>query len=178
MWRQVSPRLGLTVFFCDAFKGLGAILLAKWIGLTGEWVLLAALAAVLGHWNSIFTRFKGGDGVSTWAGLIFGVAPLTSILPFVLAGVIRLRWGHRLSHPTLWGGILGAILFLGLSFLPVTRVGLVEFYGLAGLGIAILIHSMVYRRRHGAERLRREVMQRAQEAAERASNLERASGTK
>ena len=172
VWRQVSVRVGLAVFFADAFKGVFAILLAKWVfGLEGGWVLLAALAAVLGHWNSVFTRFKGGDGVSTWAGLIFGVAPLASILPFVVAGVIRLRWGDKLSHPTLWGGLAGAGLFLALSFIPAAGIGLTEVYGLAGLGVAILIHSMVYRRRHGAE-----VLHRAKDVSENEATLEHASG--
>jgi len=157
VWRQVSWRTGLAVFICDAVKGLVTIVVARWLGLTGEWVLLAALAAVLGHWNSVFTRFKGGDGVSTWAGLVFGVAPLIAIPPFVIAGIIRLRWGSTLSHPTLWGGIAGAALFVALSFVPAAGVGAAEVYGLIGLGVAILIHSMVYRRRHGAKIIDRAV---------------------
>ena len=155
VWRQISRRTGVAVFLCDAAKGLLAIVVAKWLGLTGAWVLLAALAAILGHWNSVFTRFKGGDGVSTWAGLIFGVAPLISLPPFVLVAIVRWRWGSTMSHPTLWGGVGGAALFAALSFVPASGIGAAEVYGLAGLGVAILIHSMIYRRRHGAEILSR-----------------------
>ena len=155
VWRQIRPRTGVAVFICDSVKGLLAIVVAGWLGLTGEWVLLAALAAILGHWNSVFTRFKGGDGVSTWAGLIFGMAPLISIPPFLLAAIVWWRWGSTMSHPTLWGGLGGAALFAALSFVPASGIGAAEVYGIAGLGVAILIHSMIYRRRHEAEILRR-----------------------
>jgi len=172
VWRQTSRRTGLAVFVCDAGKGILAIFIAKWLGLTGAWVLLTAAAAILGHWNSVFTRFKGGDGVSTWAGLVFGLAPLISIPPFILAGVIRLCWGSTLSHPTLWGGIAGAALFVALSFVPAAGVGAAEVYGIAGLGIPILIHSMVYRRRHGAEILSRAAAEEGNGTLEPAPNPE------
>ena len=169
VWRQIRPRTGIAVFACDAGKGVAAIVVARWLGLTGAWVLLAALAAILGHWNSVFTRFKGGDGISTWAGLIAGVAPLISIPPFVLAAVIRWRWGSKVSHPTYWGAIAGAALFVALSFVPASGVGAAEVYGLVGLGAAILIHSMVYHRRHGAR-----VLSRAAIADEDGGTLESA----
>ncbi len=155
VWRQISRRTSVAVFVCDAGKGVVAIVVARWLGLTGEWVLLGALAAILGHWNSVFTRFKGGDGVSTWAGLILGVAPLISLPPFILAAIVRWRWGSTMSHPTLWGGVGGAALFVALSFVPASGIGAAEVYGLVALGAAILIHSMIYRRRHGAEILNR-----------------------
>ncbi|MBM3957482.1 MAG: glycerol-3-phosphate acyltransferase [Gemmatimonadetes bacterium] len=147
VWRHVSRRTGLAVFFCDAGKGVLTIMVAGWMGLSGGWVMLTALAAVLGHWNSVFTRFKGGDGVSTWAGLIFGTAPLISIPPFVVAALIRWRLGSKLAHPTYWGGLAGAMLFIGLSFAPVASIARTEVFALTGLGGAVMAHSMAYHRR-------------------------------
>lgn len=80
---------GNLVFCLDFFKGLIA---ATWvqfdfIGANQEsQALLAVLglgAAVLGHSFSIFIRFKGGKGVATTVGGIFGIMPLVMI-----AGVI------------------------------------------------------------------------------------------
>lgn len=149
VWRQVSRKVGLAVFFCDAGKGLAAVTIAGWLGLTGAWVLLAASAAVLGHWNSVFTRFKGGDGVSTWAGTIFGMAPIISVPPFIVAALIRWRFGSTTAHPTYWGGLAGAAVFAGLSFVPIAGVGTAEVFGLTGLGAAVFMHSMAYHRRRG-----------------------------
>ncbi|NQU96441.1 MAG: hypothetical protein HQ548_02195, partial [Chloroflexi bacterium] len=75
--------------------------------------------------------------------------------PFALVAIVRWRWGSTMSHPTLWGGVGGAALFAALSFVPASGIGAAEVYGLIGLGAAILIHSMIYRRRHGAEMLSR-----------------------
>jgi len=151
VWRLTSRRTGLTVFFFDAGKGLAAVLIAKWLGLTGAWALLAGAAVVLGHWNSVFTRFKGGDGVSTWAGVVFGIAPIISIPPFVLVALIRWRLGSKLAHPTYWGALTGSVLFLGLSFVPVAGIGVVHVFGVTGLGAAVMAHSMAFHRRHSAE---------------------------
>lgn len=147
VWRQVSRRIGLTVFFFDVAKGLAAITVAGWLGLTGAWALWAACAVVLGHCHSVFTGFKGGDGVSTWGGIIVGMAPVIAIPPVILVGIVRWRLGARLSHPTYWGGAAGIAAFLGCSFLPIIGMGVAEACGLAGVGIAVLAHSMAYHRR-------------------------------
>src|ERR1700758_2217187 len=43
----------------------------------GEWsVALVALAAFLGHLWPVYFRFKGGKGVATAAGALFGIDPL------------------------------------------------------------------------------------------------------
>lgn len=146
VWRQVSRQTGLAVFFCDVAKGVAAIAIARWLGLGGVWVLFAAGAVVLGHWHSVFTGFRGGDGVSIWGGLIIGVAPVMAIAPFVVVGVFRWRWGSRLAHPTYWGGAAGVAAFVGFSFLPLVGVGVAEAFGLAGMGMAVLAHSMAYHR--------------------------------
>ncbi len=44
--------------------------------------LLAGLSAVFGHVFTVFAGFKGGKGVSTAAGMMFGIAPVTTL--FVL----------------------------------------------------------------------------------------------
>ena len=63
VFREVSRKSGAAVFLADSLKGLFAILISRELGLEGGLLLIPAVAAVLGHWNSPFTRFKGGDGV-------------------------------------------------------------------------------------------------------------------
>ena len=47
------------VFLADSLKGLFAILISRELGLEGGLLLIPAVAAVLGHWNSPFTQVQG-----------------------------------------------------------------------------------------------------------------------
>lgn len=42
--------------------------------------LLAGLSAVFGHVFTVFAGFRGGKGVSTAAGMMFGIAPVTTLI--------------------------------------------------------------------------------------------------
>ena len=42
--------------------------------------LIAGLSAVFGHVFTVFAGFKGGKGVSTAAGMMFGIAPVTTLI--------------------------------------------------------------------------------------------------
>ena len=73
VFRAVSRKLGILVFLADSTKGLIAVLIGHSLGLDSGYLLIPAVAAVMGHWNSPFTRFKGGDGVSTLTGIGIGL---------------------------------------------------------------------------------------------------------
>ena len=62
---NVGRRIGVVVLFADAAKGSLAIIIAGLMGISGPLLLLAGGAAVLGHWKSVFTGFRGGDGMAT-----------------------------------------------------------------------------------------------------------------
>ena len=56
----------------DMIKGLLPVLVAKYIGISIEGIALVGLAAFLGHLYPVFFQFKGGKGVATMLGVLFG----------------------------------------------------------------------------------------------------------
>lgn len=70
--RTGNKSFAIAVLFCDAMKGVIAVLLATLLVARGypHAPLVAALAAVIGHVFPIWLGFKGGKGVATAAGVI------------------------------------------------------------------------------------------------------------
>ena len=62
---------GIT-FLGDFLKGLIPVLIAKFIGTPSVFWGIVGIAAFLGHLYPIFFGFKGGKGVATSAGVLFG----------------------------------------------------------------------------------------------------------
>ena len=77
----------------DMLKGVGAVLLAKYLfsGFSGispmYCAYVAAVGALLGHLFPLYFGFKGGKGVSVAAGTIIGIQPIL-VLPLVLVFLI------------------------------------------------------------------------------------------
>jgi glycerol-3-phosphate acyltransferase PlsY len=78
--RSGSKAAAILTLVLDALKGWLPVALAVHFGPAyglGEWTVAAvALAAFLGHLWPVFFRFKGGKGVATAAGALFGIDPL------------------------------------------------------------------------------------------------------
>lgn len=58
--------------FGDMVKGLIPVLVAQYLGVSIEGIALVGFAAFLGHLYPIFFQFKGGKGVATMLGVMFG----------------------------------------------------------------------------------------------------------
>ncbi len=90
--RVIGKPWGLAVFALDAFKGFVAVRLAIWMTLRTAgaenyvefYAILAAAACVIGHSFPIWLRFKGGKGVATSAGALFGVVPIAALTIFLV----------------------------------------------------------------------------------------------
>lgn len=90
--RVLGKRWGYAVFLVDAFKGFAAVRLALFLAEhvsparthAAYFGVLAAVMCVVGHTFPIWLRFKGGKGVATSAGAIFGLIPLAAIINFLL----------------------------------------------------------------------------------------------
>ena len=77
--RSGNKAAAVLTLLLDALKGFVPVLLVKLygapFGLDDGTLALVALAAFLGHLWPVFFRFKGGKGVATAAGVLFGLNP-------------------------------------------------------------------------------------------------------
>ncbi len=94
VFRVLGWQAGLFVTLFDMFKGILPVTFI--VGFFTEnpidalpsvpyivYQLLAGVAAMFGHIYTVFAGFKGGKGVSTGAGVLIGIAPIT--MAFVVA---------------------------------------------------------------------------------------------
>jgi len=86
--RTLGRGYGYPVFAADFLKGFGSVKMSILIATRGqpEWNspemfgIVAAISSVLGHSFPVWLRFKGGKGVSTSAGALFGLAPIAALV--------------------------------------------------------------------------------------------------
>jgi glycerol-3-phosphate acyltransferase PlsY len=86
--RTLGRSYGYPVFAADFLKGFGAVKMSILIAarMQPDWIssemfeIAAAISSVLGHSFPVWLRFKGGKGVATSAGALFGLAPVAALV--------------------------------------------------------------------------------------------------
>lgn len=141
---NVSRRTGAVVLAGDVAKGSLSIIIADLLNIQGPLVLLAGAAAVVGHWNSIFTGFRGGDGMATLMGVTLTLAPALALLGMAV-GLITVLLLWRSPLRSAWGvaSCFAALLGIGLYF----QVELEMVLGLVILAAMVLSHNLLVNRR-------------------------------
>jgi glycerol-3-phosphate acyltransferase PlsY len=72
--RSAGPLAGVLTLFFDAAKGYFAVWLARYFTHGNiRWMILAAVAAVLGHMFPVWLKFHGGKGVATGLGVFLPI---------------------------------------------------------------------------------------------------------
>jgi glycerol-3-phosphate acyltransferase PlsY len=138
--KSVGKIPGAIVFLGDMSKGILVIVAARALGVEGVWTVVPAAAAVVGHWNSVFTRFKGGDGLATLGGVTLAVFPLYGSLGIVFAGMVALG-GQRMPYTSLLSVISGYAVIVALSVLNDGDVRLPVAYG--ALATIVFAHALL-----------------------------------
>ncbi|HET6465102.1 MAG TPA: glycerol-3-phosphate 1-O-acyltransferase PlsY [Nitrospiria bacterium] len=130
----------------DLGKGYLAVRFAQYlsIGESGDW--LAGIAAVLGHNYPVFLGFKGGKGVATGLGVLYGIQPMVGWIAVILWGGTVLL--SRFSS-------LGALVAFGVSpllILFLRPAPLNVFFSLILTGLILIRHTAnIQRLRSGTE---------------------------
>ena len=70
--RTGNKRIAALTLLCDGLKGLVPVLLLKYIG-DEQAATIAGMAAMLGHIFPVWLGFRGGKGVATSIGVLFGL---------------------------------------------------------------------------------------------------------
>ena len=81
--RVLGKTAGLAVMTLDILKVTLAIALAKLFSGNETAMILAGLAAAIGHCFPLFARFKGGKAVATMYGFLFGMMVLGGYSPAI-----------------------------------------------------------------------------------------------
>ena len=104
--RQVGNLPGVIVVLGDFAKGVLAVKIAQFLGVESVWVLIPAGAAIVGHWKSVFTGFRGGDALVTLGGIIIALFPVQGFISVAVASLIALS-AQKLPFSSLLNMVFG-----------------------------------------------------------------------
>jgi glycerol-3-phosphate acyltransferase PlsY len=140
--RTGNKRAAVLTLLGDALKGFIAVVIARAVlgsdSLTStlnSWILCGVVAAVfLGHLFPLFHGFKGGKGVATACGILFGI-----------------NWILGLATLATWLIVAKATKYSSLAALAAAVFGPIYFvflFGLRPMGIALLVVCLLLIWRH------------------------------
>ena len=141
---NVGHRTGALVLVGDLAKGAAAVFAAWALGVPPALILVAGGAAVVGHWKSVFTGFRGGDGMAPLMGVSLALIPALAVLG-VAAGLATLMLMRHSPLRSTWGVSVCFLVMLATSQYYQIERDLVS--GLVVLASLVLLRSMFTRRR-------------------------------
>ena len=153
--RTQGKSFALWVMLIDIGKGIVATRVIAPLSLQGlgladagglrEWLpVLCGLAAILGHVYPVWYGFRGGKGVATLIGVVFGVEP-------ILLGTVLLVW---LVMVVLFGFVSLASMVAAVSIaFVVAATGMQPYTPLLSFGVAVAV-LVAFTHRSNLARLR------------------------
>ncbi len=93
--RQAGLGAGALTLLLDAAKGyLSVWLAARFTGENVAWMMVAALAAILGHLFPVWLNFRGGRGVATGVGVFLPICALAVAAALAVWVLVVLFWRY------------------------------------------------------------------------------------
>ncbi len=115
-FRSAGPVAGILVMICDIGKGVAAVMLARIMPGTiipmEYFLLVAGMAAIIGHIFTIFLGFKGGKGVNTALGVMITIMPLESLVALVIFIIVV-----SITRYISFGSMLAASILFLMTFI-------------------------------------------------------------
>ncbi|NOY89003.1 MAG: glycerol-3-phosphate 1-O-acyltransferase PlsY [FCB group bacterium] len=146
VWRVCGFKTAIWVFVGDIGKGVLAVLLARYFTAHYElaffardvFLVICALAAVMGHVFPIYLSFKGGKGVNTALGTMATLLPRETLISFVVFVIVVFLFRYISL-----GSIIAAIsLFVAVAvekYFLHYNIAMIYFYLSLALAILIII---------------------------------------
>jgi glycerol-3-phosphate acyltransferase PlsY len=150
VWRVIGAKAAVWVYIGDIGKGVAAVAVARcWANSFGTaflpvdtFLVVCALAVVLGHLFPLYLCFKGGKGVNTALGAMIMLLPLESLAGFVIFVIVV-----AVSRFISLGSMVGGVGFFGVvaaeKYLMARDMATIYVY-LAGTLAALIV--MTHRR--------------------------------
>jgi len=113
-FREVGIKPAMVVGFVDFGKGIAAVAIAYWLlDVPQLFVILAGLAAVIGHMRMVFLKFRGGNGLGPLFGGLIVLMPVYGYWYgfLIFLGVIAIPFSVTRNVALSMG--------IGLVFLPI-----------------------------------------------------------
>lgn len=126
----------------DVMKGFLPVAIGAGLGLSPFVIAAAGVAAFLGHLFPVFFSFKGGKGVATLIGVLFGYDWRLGC-GFVASWLVVAAWSRYSSLAALCAAALAPVLALVLQ-LPVVYAG----------ALLMMVAAVFWRHRANIQRLR------------------------
>ncbi len=154
--RTLGRRYGYFVFVVDFAKGTlavcASVLLGRYVGTemitTQIYGIVGATCCILGHVFPVWLGFKGGKGVATFAGALFGLMPLAAAIG-VAVWVITFEVTRYVSIASITTAVLLPLTVLALTHARHTN-GMALFYFTLCLAAVV-----IFRHRSNLSRLLR-----------------------
>jgi glycerol-3-phosphate acyltransferase PlsY len=128
---DLAKKLGGATLALDALKGIFALLIGHFLGVSEATMWAIAVFAVIGHCFSIFLWGEGGKGVATGLGVLLYMIPICALIGIAVWGVSA-KVFKMVSLASLIG-VIGAVaasfvLHPNIAHAPIVIIGLIIFY--------------------------------------------------
>ena len=137
---SVGKLPAILVLTGDMGKGAIIIISAGMLGIDDTLQIIPLTASVIGHWKSVFSKFRGGDGLATLGGGAIALFGMIGMISTAIAMLTSLG-GQRLPYSSLLGIVLGYISLVILT--TISQNGQVTLtIGFGATSILVLLYSI------------------------------------
>ena len=151
--KSVGKLPAILVFIGDMAKGVVVVFAAqRGFGIEGVWIVVPVAAAVVGQWNSVFSRFKGGDGLVVLGGATILAFPEYGIGFIGVACAAAIAFvAQKMPFSSLFNIPIGYAVIIALS--RTMNLDVEAPIAMGCLGVAVFGHALLghARRRRSSE---------------------------
>ncbi len=93
--RVAGPAAGVLTLLLDAAKGYAAVWIAgRYSNDSAVWMMVAGLAALIGHCFPVWLNFQGGKGVAAALGVFLALCAPAAVSALAIFGLVTAYWKY------------------------------------------------------------------------------------